>query len=95
MFLAINVYMFYVNEIKEAVAYPDRRIFEDIYAYLKLGVPAAITFSFEIWAYEIMILFSGLLGVNELACTVIVSNFLQAIYSVALGVRTAASSCIG
>lgn len=31
MFVAINVYMFQVEEIKPAVKYPDSRMFKDIY----------------------------------------------------------------
>lgn len=95
MFSAINVYMYYVEEIQEAVTYPDRRVFKDIDSYLKLGIPAAMTLCFEWWAYEIMILFCGVIGVKEQACVVIVSNFLSLFFAIPLGMRTASSSCIG
>jgi len=68
IFIAMNVYMLFIDEIQEAVKWPDKRMFKDIWPYLKLGVPSSLSICFDWWAFELMTLFSGILGVKEQAC---------------------------
>lgn len=44
---------------------PDSRMFTNIGQYLVLGVPSAAMMCLEWWAYEVMTLMAGYIGVNE------------------------------
>ena len=57
--------MLFVDEIRQAVQWPDKRIFEDLWPYLKLGLSASLGLFFEWVAFEIMVILSGLIGLNE------------------------------
>ena len=85
IFIAMNIYLLFVEETKKAVRWPDKRMFKDIRQYLELGIPASLSLCFDWWAYEIMILFCGLIGVNEQAGQIIIQNFYTLLFCIPLG----------
>lgn len=49
----------------------------------------------EWWAYEVMTLLSGYIGVNEQASQVVIMNIIALLFMIALGLNQAASATIG
>jgi MATE family multidrug resistance protein len=50
---------------------------------------------FEWWAFEILAIFSGYMGTNELAAEVVIINIVSVIYMVPLGISFAATALTG
>lgn len=50
----------------------DKTILYDIKTYLRIGVPGMLMLCFEWWAFELLAIFTGLLGVNQLAAEVVI-----------------------
>lgn len=74
-----------VEEIKEAVQYPNSNTFTGIYEYLSLGIPSAMMLCLEWWAFEAMAIMAGYVGVNEQACMIILLNILGLMFFLSLG----------
>lgn len=62
-FMGMNIYPLYIEEIREAIKTPDRRVFNDLVPYLKLGLPISMMLCFEWWSFEVIVLFAGYMGV--------------------------------
>lgn len=65
IYLIVLVYTACLPEIKEVNTLPNRKTFANIGQYLVLGVPTAAMMCLEWWAYEVMTLMAGYIGVNE------------------------------
>ena len=50
---------------------------------------------FEWWAFELLAIFTGLLGVNELAAEVVIINLVSFIFMLPLGISYSASALTG
>lgn len=50
----------------------DRTCWEDLGTFLKIGVPGMLMLCFEWWAFELLAIFTGLLGVAQLAAEVVI-----------------------
>ena len=74
---------------------PDRRAFQNICEYLKIGIPGACMLCFEWWCFELLAIFSGLMSVEALAAEVIIVNVVSFIFMVPLGTSYAASAFTG
>ncbi len=64
-------------------------------AILKVGLPVALQLAFEVWAFQIVVLWAGLLGKTALAAQTIVFNLVSAAFMVPLGVSLAAVTRVG
>ena len=53
-----------IPEISEAIFWPDYRSFIGLSEYLKLGIPQTIMLCTEWWAFEVIALATGYLGVK-------------------------------
>jgi MATE family multidrug resistance protein len=95
VFASMLLYTSSIDEIKEALFYPDRRTFKDLRKYLKLGIPSALMLCLEWWAFEVMSLICGLIGVEEQAAQVILINIVGIIFMIAMGIQQASSANIG
>ena len=51
-------------EVRKTIALPDRRSFDGIPGYLKIGAPVVFMSAIEFWVYDIMILMAGYIGVQ-------------------------------
>jgi len=60
-------------------------VLDDIKPYLKLGIPNSLMLIYEWWAFEIMTIMSGMLGVNEQAAQIILFTLVQFFFQVPLG----------
>ena len=65
MVVIVAIYANCIPAIKPALFWPTRASFTDWCAYLSISVPAAVMVCAEVWALEVMIFESGLLGVIE------------------------------
>jgi membrane protein YqaA with SNARE-associated domain len=45
----------------------DREAFDKIWEFLKLGIPASSMLVIELWGYDMICIFSGWLGLKQLA----------------------------
>jgi MATE family multidrug resistance protein len=65
-------YSYCLEDIREAVTLPTQEVFQDLGVYLKLGIPSCLMTCLEWWAFEVMYIMVGLIGVHEQAGNVIV-----------------------
>jgi multidrug resistance protein, MATE family len=63
--------------------------------YLALGVPSTLMQCFEWWAFELIAIFAGLVGVKDLSAQVAIINVIGLVYMIPLGVQFAASGMVG
>jgi multidrug resistance protein, MATE family len=63
--------------------------------YLKIGIPGACMLCFEWWAFELLAVFSGYMGVAALAAEVVIINVVAFLFMMPLGISFAASALTG
>lgn len=73
----------------------DKEAFKKVFEFLKFGIPAAFMCMMEWWAYEVISIYAGWLGVNELAATIIISQIFIIMFMNSLGITFAATSLVG
>jgi MATE family multidrug resistance protein len=83
------------GEFKNMVFFYDKSVTESLGYYLKIGVPGMLMLCFEWWCFEILAIFTGLLGVKELAAEVIIINCISFLFMLPLGVSYSASALTG
>ena len=87
-------------ELQESLFWPNMKdSFSKWGEFLELAVPGTLMVCFEWWCFEILILFSGYLGVNKLAANVILMNvayfYLMIAYGTSEALSTLVGNCIG
>jgi len=66
--LAFNfIYTFWLDDLKEAVFWPDGRCFVEVYTYLELGLPSAFSYSLDVWANCLFRFLAGYTGIDGLS----------------------------
>ena len=83
------------ENIKRTWVFPDSRTFMNLGSFLKIGIPGALMLCFEWWVFELLAIFSGLMGVAPLAAEVIVINVVTFIFMIPLGTSYASSAFTG
>lgn len=83
------------HDIRKTYTFPDRRMFQDLGVYLRIGLPQAVTYCLEWWAFELLAIFSGLINVEQLAAEVVVLNLVTFIFMISQGTSYAASALTG
>ena len=73
----------------------DHSCYTNLNSYLQEGLPAMILSCFEWWIWEILAIFTGLLGVDQLAADIIFSKLSGFLFMIPLGIGFAASSMVG
>ena len=63
--------------------------------YLGYAIPACLMCTIEVWAFEILIVFSGYLGLKQLAALTIMLSINTIIFMFALGISFACTSLVG
>jgi len=72
-----------------------RRLFQDWGPFLKLGVPGALLVCLDWWAFEIVMLEAGVLGISSMAAAGIVMQLTFMVYMVPLGLSMATAVLVG
>merc|ERR1740130_19289 len=70
-------------------------MFNEVGAYLKVGISGMLMLCFEWWAFELLAIFSGLIGVTELAAEGVIINIVSFIFMLPLGISYSASALTG
>jgi MATE family multidrug resistance protein len=65
------------------------------WAILKVGIPVSMQLAFEVWAFQIVILWAGMLGKTALAAHSIVFNLIAIAFMVPLGISLASVTRVG
>lgn len=91
----IDIYCWRSQKYKKSWTLPDKRVFENICNYIKVGIPGACMLCFEWWCFELLAIFSGLMSVEALAAEVIIVNIVTFIFMIPLGISYSASSLTG
>jgi MATE family multidrug resistance protein len=73
----------------------DKSALKEWGSYLRVGIPGAMMLCFEWWAFEILAIFTGYMGVDALAAEVVIINIVSFIFMLPLGISFAASSLTG
>ena len=76
MLFIITVYAHCISSISDALFFPTSDSFKHWGEYLRLSIPATVMLCAEWWAFEILTILSGIIGVNEQAAQVIAFNIL-------------------
>lgn len=85
IFICLVTAHFQVDEIKETIRMPDKRVFEGIYSYLELGLPITFMLGMEFWVYECMCLLCGLISVHAQASYILLNNIYIYYFCLAMG----------
>ena len=62
---------------------------------MKLSIPSTVMMCAEWWAFEILSILAGILGVVELASQTINFNMIALLFMIPLGIQEAACAIIG
>lgn len=74
---------------------PDRRVFEDLKQYMKIGIPSTVMLCLDWWVWELLILISGWLGTHEQATNIVIMNIILITYMLTMGLEQAACTLVG
>jgi multidrug resistance protein, MATE family len=73
----------------------DALSFKEWSVYIKLAVPTTFLNCIEWWAFEIAIIFAGILGKDQLTALVAIMQCNAMIFMISLGMQFAASGLVG
>lgn len=62
-FLSMNIYPFFVSEIRGSMRLPTKEVLYDLSEYLYKGIPLALMQCFEWMAFDFLVIMCGSLGV--------------------------------
>lgn len=82
-------------DIKEAVFFPDRRSFQDLCEYIRIGLPSALMFALDNWAGSMIRFCTGYLSVDIQSAQGIMVNIMVLLYMIGSGLDSAACALIG
>jgi len=83
------------GEFQDMVFWYDKTMLKDLCSYLKIGLSGMLMLCFEWWAFEFLAIFTGLLGVDQLAAEVVIINMITFIFMLPLGISYTASALTG
>jgi MATE family multidrug resistance protein len=52
------------KDMEKTLVWPDKRIFQDLIGYIKIGAPSTFMVCLDWWAWELNLFFSGYFGVT-------------------------------
>lgn len=87
IYSSVLIYTNSIQELKPAMKqkFFHKRTFMGTFQYLELGIPSAAMLCLEWWAYEVMTLMSGYLGVTEQASQIVLMNLIAFLFMAACG----------
>ena len=74
---------------------PTKEVFSEWGSYFHLAIPSMLMLCAEWWAFEIITIMSGYLGVDEQAVIVVLHNLSELIFMLMVGFQQAACISIG
>ena len=95
IFVLLVSYTNMQTDIQEAIFYPDSRTYNDLKTYFSLAIPSTMMLCLDWWVWELMVLISGYLGVDEQAATIVVMNVVSLAYMFIMGFKVSSCTLIG
>ena len=83
------------SKFKDMIFWYDKTMFKDLCKYLRIGISGMLMLCFEWWAFELLAIFTGILGVEPLAAAVVIINMITFIFMLPLGISYTASALVG
>jgi len=83
------------QDYQNMIFFYDSSCYKELGAYLRIGVMGMLMLCFEWWAFELLAIFTGLIGVKDLAAEVVIINMVTFIFMLPLGISYAASALTG
>ena len=83
------------KDYKHMIFFYNLTVLQDVGLYLKIGIPGMLMLCCEWWIFELLAIFTGLLGVEQLAAEVLIINIITFIFMVPLGISYSASALTG
>ena len=65
MYFMMLIWAYLTVEIKAAMLPPDRRTFENLREYGRMGIPYTVMIVLDQWVWELMVVLAGLFTVRE------------------------------
>jgi len=94
-FIFVEIYGLFVPEVRAAMFFPTKESFREWGSYLKLSIPSTLMLCAEWWAFEVLILLAGYIGVVEQAAQILLFNMIALMFMVALGMQEATCALVG
>jgi len=83
------------KDYEHMVFWYNKSVLNDIGMYLKIGIPGMLMLCCEWWIFELLAIFTGLLGVDQLAAEVVIINLIAFVFMIPLGISYSASALTG
>lgn len=84
-FLSLLILTNRIPEIEQAIQWPNAQSIRGLGEYFSLALPSAMMLCLEWWAFEVMTLLTGYIGVNEQASQIIMYNIIALMFMFSLG----------
>ena len=92
----MTVYPLSLKNLNKALFWPNKNdCFTKWDEFLALGIPTACMECLEWWAFDILILITGVIGVEEQAANVIIMNIVFDASMIAYGMQEALTTLVG
>ena len=95
MLVMITINTLLIKHIRECVFCPNLESFTGWGGYFRLSIPSTVMTCSEWWAFEIMVILAGILGITEQAVNVILFNIIAVLYMAPVGMQEASCALIG
>ena len=83
------------KQFKDMIFWYDKTMVRELCKYLRIGISGMLMLCFEWWAFELLAIFTGILGVEPLAAEVVIINMITFIFMLPLGISYTASALTG
>ena len=83
------------DEIRPFLSMPNRESLTGWGEYLKISLPSTIMICAEFWAFEILVVMAGIIGVTEQSAQTLVYSLATTVLMFPLGIQEATSGIIG
>ena len=94
-FILLVVFSYYDEVVRKTFVYPDKRTYQNMSEYLGLAIPSLFMCITEWWCWELLVLISGFIGVQEQASCIILMNIIGNAALIAQGLDLASCALIG
>ena len=95
LLLSVMIYSNCNEQVRPALSMPDSTSLSGWGEYLKISLPGTVMMCAEWWAFEILVVLSGTLGVPEQASQVLVASLNSILFMAPLGVQEATTALVG
>jgi MATE family multidrug resistance protein len=94
-FVLMTVFFWSLDDMQEAFVLPNQDAIDSLKEYMEVSVPNVIMCCLDYWAYEMMTIVSGTIGVEQQAGQVILMNMSEMSFMIGMGLQSAACTVQG